>query len=97
MTEPLMLSRDSRAKNTPTQSHVTVGRLTSGVEYARPLGVGWRGTFGLNWQAGYLLQPAHGAHHPGIVVCHRPGLGPENRTVIGAVVAICRMTKGLNW
>ena len=42
--------RDSRAKNTPTQSHVTVGRLTSGVEYARPLGVGWRGTFGLNWQ-----------------------------------------------
>ena len=44
------LCRDSRAKNTPTQSHVTVGRLTSGVEYARPLGVGWRGTFGLNWQ-----------------------------------------------
>lgn len=31
-------------------SHVTVGRLIGGVEYGRPLAIGWQGTLGVNWQ-----------------------------------------------
>ena len=39
-----------------TGGHVTVGRLTGGVEYARPLAIGWRGTLGVNWQQAQCLN-----------------------------------------
>lgn len=41
---------DSSAPAEDGADNVIVSRLLGGVEYARPLGAGWAGTLGVNWQ-----------------------------------------------
>jgi len=71
----------SAAATTTTGPGIYVTRIVSGVEYGRPLGMGWQGSLGVNWQQAKcvddhnrpLLQDMYG----GTLMINRGGKGRD--------------------
>jgi outer membrane protein insertion porin family len=69
------------AVTTATGSGVYVTRIVSGVEYGRPLGMGWQGSLGVNWQQAKCVdehnKPILSDCYGGTLMINRGGKGRD--------------------